>query len=85
MNEALLAFEACELDVVSVTSDQGGKNRGLANQLGISTEQSYFDHPIISVKGIMALRKIIFWFWDILHLLKLLRLFKILSTGHFNH
>ena len=50
--------------------DQGPKNGTLGNELGITTEITYFLHPLHPTKRI-------YWIQDIIHLIKLLRYVKV--------
>ena len=55
--------EAAGFHVVSVSSDGGTKNQGVALELGITPEQSRFSHPHRD-------GWYIYWFYDPVHLLK---------------
>ena len=64
--EVILGIDACGGDVVSITCDQGPKNGTLANELGITLDTIYFEHPLTPTKKI-------YWIQDIIHLIKLCR------------
>ena len=64
--EVILGIDACGGDVVSITCDQGPKNGTLANELGITLDTIYFEHPLTATKKI-------YWIQDIIHLIKLCR------------
>ena len=51
---------------MSVSSDGGTKNQGLAKELGITIETPCFTHPCRE-------GWVIYWFWDPVHILKRLR------------
>jgi hypothetical protein len=58
--------EGAGYHVVSITSDMGSTNLGLAKKLGITTDDPSFEHPCRPGHKI-------WWFYDVPHLLKLVR------------
>jgi hypothetical protein len=58
-------IEDAGFHVVSITSDMAPENRSLAKTLGITEENTSFPHPCRD--------DVIWWFFDVPHLLKLLR------------
>lgn len=63
--EIIKKLEAIEYSVAGITTDLGGSNRGLWNDLGISTKKTWFVNP---VNG-----KNVYVFGDVPHLIKLFR------------
>ena len=72
LKETFERFRNVGIEILSVTCDQGAKNRTLANQLGISVNKRdnrsvyTFEHPLDPEKEV-------FWIWDFVHLYKSLR------------
>jgi hypothetical protein len=58
-------IEEAGFHVVSITSDMAPENQSLAKSLGITEENTSFQHPCRD--------DVIWWFFDVPHLLKLLR------------
>ncbi len=65
--DIIYRVEDAGLHVVSVCCDNASPNRALAKSLGVTTEQPFFANPDPSRTSVIV------WFFDVPHILKLLR------------
>ena len=66
LRKIIQCVEDAGFHVVSVTSDMGSSNQGLARDLGITVNNTCFPNPARP-------DNVIYWFFDIVHLVKLIR------------
>lgn len=66
LNSIICRIENCGYHVISITTDMFSANVSLAKQMGVSEEQPWFKNPIRPDSKI-------YWIFDQVHLLKLIR------------
>ena len=82
--ESNLNFDACDMTLLAISSDQGASNRGLATKFGISPTQCFIPSDIMTeakllrnkthnIKCPCGNEHPMYWFWDFVHLFKTCR------------
>lgn len=68
LNDIIVKVQNLGYHVIGITADSAPDNRNLANQLGVTDDSPYFPNPSPQHKG-----EVIYFLFDAVHLLKLMR------------
>ena len=68
LNEIIIKIQSFGFHVLGMTCDSASDNRGCANKLGVTEDSPKFPNPSPEYEG-----EFIYWMFDAVHLIKLIR------------